>query len=469
MIDLDTIKKQVKEVLEYSQEGDLCGSPAKVDELIDKWYEAKKNFIEFFNNDLICQTPDKITVDLSEDQTIFKIEKLCDKINEKYRYNYRDLVDFILRNKKDFFANILSESYIDDGYNIPAGIKLTKAFKYFVSDKDILDDIQTMASQVIQEKKITGYLCLSVHPLDYLSSSENTYNWRSCHALDGEYRAGNLSYMLDSSTIVCYVCNSKLEKLPHFPESVPWNSKKWRMLLFTSDDSNTRALFAGRQYPFFSKALLEEILERWKYLIRTHMKEDSDLVFYNAFYNSWASWHNDQLDYFSFSEHSEDDFSTSGVYIPMMYGIHNINDLITDKSKLHFNDLKHSSCYKPYYTWQKSHLKKVHFTIGSDEVPCIKCGKNHLEESEMMVCQDCMESNENVMICADCGAIIRDEFYYYIDSEDKYVCEDCYNDNYFYCPECGYTYSISDGIFDEKRDSWYCAQCYEEIEKRERE
>ena len=28
---------------------------------------------------------------------------------------------------------------------------------------------------------------------DYLSLSENAFNWRSCHALDGEYRAGNLS------------------------------------------------------------------------------------------------------------------------------------------------------------------------------------------------------------------------------------------------------------------------------------
>ena len=40
-----------------------------------------------------------------------------------------------------------------------------------------------------------GYLYLSIHPLDYLSISETNHGWRSCHALDGEYRNGNLSYL----------------------------------------------------------------------------------------------------------------------------------------------------------------------------------------------------------------------------------------------------------------------------------
>lgn len=84
---------------------------------------------------------------------------------------------------------------------------------------------------LIQEDKVTGILCLSIHPLDYLSLSENTYNWRSCHALDGEYRAGNLSYMMDNTTVVCYLKGEDEAELPHFPAEVKWNSKKWRMLL----------------------------------------------------------------------------------------------------------------------------------------------------------------------------------------------------------------------------------------------
>ena len=91
---------------------------------------------------------------------------------------------------------------------------------------------------------MSGDFCISIHPLDFLTSSVNTYNWRSCHALDGEYRAGNLSYMVDKSTIICYLKGANNAKLPMFPDDVPWNSKKWRVLIYVSDYWDL--LFAGR-------------------------------------------------------------------------------------------------------------------------------------------------------------------------------------------------------------------------------
>ena len=47
---------------------------------------------------------------------------------------------------------------------------------------------------ILQDVKVSGDLVLSVHPLDYLSISDNNHNWYSCHSLDGEYGAGNLGY-----------------------------------------------------------------------------------------------------------------------------------------------------------------------------------------------------------------------------------------------------------------------------------
>ena len=41
--------------------------------------------------------------------------------------------------------------------------------------------------------------------------------------------------MVDSSTFMCYIKSNDDEILPNFPDTVPWNSKKWRMLLFFSD------------------------------------------------------------------------------------------------------------------------------------------------------------------------------------------------------------------------------------------
>ena len=44
MVDINLIKTQVKDIIEYSQNI----KDAKVDYLIDTWYEAKKDFIEMF-------------------------------------------------------------------------------------------------------------------------------------------------------------------------------------------------------------------------------------------------------------------------------------------------------------------------------------------------------------------------------------------------------------------------------------
>ena len=67
-------------------------------------------------------------------------------------------------------------------------MKITRALKFpFLKEipQKLLDTFQTKMSMILQENCVSGRLCISVHPLDFISSSENTYNWRSCHALDG--------------------------------------------------------------------------------------------------------------------------------------------------------------------------------------------------------------------------------------------------------------------------------------------
>ena len=374
-MDLDLIKKQVKEVIQHSQEID----DPKTDQLVDKWLEAKKDFFQYFNGEPIYKTENKITVDLTPDMKQKKVSDFCSMLSDTF-CDCDDLIRFISFNVDSFFNNILDSDYNTDGYHIKAGIKMSKAFKYFVDNDSDLYFIQTAASQVIQENKISGYLCFSVHPLDYLSSSENNYNWRSCHALDGDYRAGNLSYMLDSSTVVCYLCGDDNEVLPRFPASVPWNSKKWRMLLFLSDNRN--ALFAGRQYPFFSKTLLEMVR---KYFLSTTRFSNIQITSHV----DWSRWHDDQIRDTTYKEWDyEDASSLRYTYIPIRDQISTLKSLITDMSDLHFDDLLHSSCYEPYYCWNKYSRDSIHFTIGSD-VECLQCGNTYLTEHGVMICRHC--------------------------------------------------------------------------------
>ena len=199
------IQPKVNQVLNYSQ--DLYGNIiANTDKIFDKWAKNKQSFFEAFGNKLIWECPKEVCIQLDEKKKEEKISNFLTYLVFSGCENCIDLCNFIKANKETFFDNFIAKKYKYKDIEIPQGMKIVKAFKYFISDnKEKLNDIQSHASRIIQETKITGTLCFSIHPLDYLSISENTYNWRSCHALDGEYRLGNIGYMQDKTTLICYI------------------------------------------------------------------------------------------------------------------------------------------------------------------------------------------------------------------------------------------------------------------------
>lgn len=215
--EIKQIQEQFNEVIAYSQTGITA---PKTDDLFQRWLEAKRDIIEAFGGKLIVEYPETVTFTLTEAEKQQRVEDFCQMVA---RMSSTDLVNFIKTNSEGFFNNQVMFQFNSDALKIPKGMKLVKAFKFFESDPDVLSKIQSAASMLIQENCVSGRLCLSVHPLDYLSASENNHNWRSCHALDGDYRSGNLSYMVDSSTIMCYIKTKDNEILPNFPDTVPWN------------------------------------------------------------------------------------------------------------------------------------------------------------------------------------------------------------------------------------------------------
>jgi hypothetical protein len=106
-----------------------------------------------------------------------RVNEFIESVSMTWRNN--ELACFIDENKDGFFSNVVVESFTaPGGGKIPKGMKLVKAFKYFEDDRITLEEIQNRASMIIQEDKVEGHLCFSVHPLHFLSTSENTYNWR---------------------------------------------------------------------------------------------------------------------------------------------------------------------------------------------------------------------------------------------------------------------------------------------------
>lgn len=279
------LKSDVSEVIRYSQN---IENPM-IDKLLEDWLKAKSPLMKkFFNGSVSYRSEEKMTFELNNDSKSERYDCFIEYVGNLIGWNNKFISYLHSLNTEEFYQNSLFRDYImPDNKKIQKGTKIVKSFKYFITDKKLLHDIQSKASEIIQENKVEGYLTFSVHPLDFLSSSENCFNWRSCHSLDGEYRAGNLSYMCDSSTIICYLQTGEDVKLPNFPESVPWNNKKWRMLLHFN--TYLDIVFAGRQYPFTSPGALEKIREVMLSLLFT---QPNPYLPYN-FSKPWSHWHND--------------------------------------------------------------------------------------------------------------------------------------------------------------------------------
>ena len=451
------VQTDFENVITYSQ--NYC-QDIYSDKILDQWYENKKDFIESMGG-LIYEIKTPVNFELSLEEQSKKIDKFIKALRDIY--HNEDLGWFVNSNRTGFFSNYVVNDYEYNGKKIPKGMKLVKAFKFFFSDPVIIDMVQSEASRIIQENKVEGILCFSVHPLDFLSSSENTYNWRSCHALDGEFRAGNLSYMCDNATVICYLksANEGNVRLSAFPPNIPWNSKKWRMLMYINTTKN--ALFAGRQYPMFCENALETLKP---YFIEALGLEGR--------VSSWSHWHNDQIDSFMYSNGYDNQFSrTDNRAVVFDCRIHVLDKFVKDQSCLHFNDVLKSTCYKPFYCWHSTDWGDTPvkmFKIGSKPT-CPSCGERELDNSDSLCCNYCYDryyngdDDDSIGECSCCGHLLYEgDNYIYVDTRwesDVLVCGSCAVRECTTCPECGETVFNEALTLDPETKEMICTCCFD--------
>lgn len=112
-------------------------------------------------------------------------------------------------------------------------------------------------SQVLNQKQIKGNLCLSIHPLDYITMSDNNCGWTSCMSWmeeAGDYRLGTIEMMNSPCVIIAYVESKETMWTP----GGDWNSKRWRQLYVVTKE----VILGNRQYPYNSDEL-QGVAIRW--------------------------------------------------------------------------------------------------------------------------------------------------------------------------------------------------------------
>ena len=267
-------------------------------------------------------------------------------------------------------------------------------------DLDGFEDFRIAHSQVMNVKSIKGTLNLSIHPLDYMTMSDNDCGWESCMSWRsfGGYRQGTVEMMNSDSVVVAYLSASRPMHLLHSnTEFDLWANKKWRCLFVVNDD----LLCKVKSYPYQKEEFELECLE-WINELSTENLQYT----YNC--EDRIPWDGEEkipffedkyLDLLFETGHMYNDFGTvDHWFVPHESLLAKIAD---------------SPCSVYAYDFCYS---------GPSE--CMWCGGNVYFDTEgEVICDNCLEKHW----CHECGSRITGEVY--TDADGNFYDEYCY-DNY---------------------------------------
>ena len=165
---------------------------------------------------------------------------------------------------------------------------------------DGFEEFAAAMSVIITKKDIKGKFCLSIHPFDYMTMSDNHSNWSSCMSWieNGSYRQGTVEMMNSPMVVVAYFKSDKDNFIPMSdrPED-KWNNKKWRELFVVTPEIITNI----KSYPYQN--------DNFTLMALNWLKELADNIKLSSYEDEVKKWH--------YEDGMEDfiiEFSTDAMY-----------------------------------------------------------------------------------------------------------------------------------------------------------
>ena len=278
---------------------------------------------------------------------------------------------------------------------------------------ETFEPLRLKQSQIMNESNIKdATLCLSIHPLDYMTASFNENGWRSCMCwCDGEYRRGVIEMMNSPYVVVAYLESQHEELILN--SRLKWNSKKWREFFIVSP----WCISGIKGYPYANQNLEKQTL-KWLY----ELFKDEYAANDNEIYPTLAEY-----DYTTITDKdrfpqwwaiADDDHRAR---IEMECGPAMYNDFYDSDATRYFMYLTKTGC-------------------DTDENNCVTINYSGLGQC---------------MICGGKSSYYSSSF----DNESDLVCNDCAT--YVYCDDCGER--IYDGDQYEVFGRTLCYSCFENL------
>ena len=412
-------KQQIKDYIQaYAAQNDFPNERmASIDTILEPWDKAKSLYLyHLFGERFILEKEVEFSQSLEEKISEMDERIHSHKVAQEFRYKFRDhFCEFrhTFQDKEEAekfndayygmlrltsISTLANNEYSGSSFSVPfpngktyvvsTGCKPIKAIGKIAKGLGIeegFEEFQIIHSQALNFKKLKGTLCLSIHPLDYMTMSDNDSGWSSCMSWQeqGCYRQGTVEMLNSSCIVVAYLKSTKTNMSYRGYE---WNNKKWRQLFIVDQ----KFMLSIKGYPYENKELTMETMNFLRSLDNS----------WNAAPAFWIeNWHRN---------------------VPGSFGDYYVDLLpCTDYMYNDFGSVPH------YLVINPSEGNNLH--IGS---------YNYSGESECMCCGDCLIPNEEVLLCdncepvprcCECGELIGEPYY---DANGNCYCESCY-DNLF--------------------------------------
>lgn len=290
--------------------------------------------------------------------------------------------------------------------------KVLKATKY--PKMELFEEWRNKVSLVQTSDIIHAKLVLSIHPIDFMTMSDNACNWSSCMSWSnhGCYHAGTLEMMNSNLAAVAYL-ESDSEYALHLNETgevYPIPNKSWRSLVYIHKD----IILCGKSYPYTKNEITFHVLDlarslvkdnlNWDYQFINQEYKDMNNIEGNYYVRDWFNSYYDKR-----RKHHTITFYTNGMY----------NDIIESKY--------------PHYYCCRNYVEEPLKICLSGPATCICCGKRLYENSRYDICeyddlgQDkiCYECKRDHR-CRTCGKIHFEMKYH--TREGDYCSDECIKD-----------------------------------------
>lgn len=484
---------------EYGETG-ACIAP--ISDYLSEWAKNKSKLFKLLDNQLIVKIP--YTYQIDENKKTQIVKKYFSS-NEKQINSILDIVATFLYNHLDndmprykddtlSYPNVYATNRIGtelkfhvlDSKGKQRNLRFDKETKPFrvlqkiceyITEEEVLkycqqtytdiitkeefikniDDFRIKISMINNQKVDKASLCFSIHPLDFMTVSDNANDWSSCMSWtdDGCYHAGTVEMMNSNNVICCYLekeDGKKYDLATMNSEASDdcehaWNSKIWRSYCYVEKD----IICAGKSYPYKSEDLSKKII--------LEVKERAEKAF------NWTYQFGPQ-EYKDMERITP--YRLENLHMQIRRGKAKKHNILFDMDRM-YNDMFNDNRYTYWcYRNKVKHSKIIHL---SGNMVCNCCGEvmkvdkgdrfysgndddsdyymstynDRNGMTDKITCVPCLEIR-----CYSCGKGLGSydkEDYVHIKtrwSEDKLMCRNCIC-NVAFCTECGNV--LDDGTY----------------------